>query len=193
MELRTTRELRRAAQLEKTGTAKKADGSAPAKAQAAPKGERADKLTVSRQALSFLEEQNRKMWDLSQEREQRRQDQMDSSLSALEGKKSQLDSMAKKLRVQSKCQKIAASIMKGNRVPPEDLIYLMNNDPEGYKLAMAMRRQNPHPEDEKSVLDEEDKNGGSARSAEAGGDAPAPTVEAAAPSEGGGDGAPAME
>ena len=42
------------------------------------------------------------------------------------------------------CQ-IAASIMRGDRVPPEDMAYLMNNDPEGYKLAMAMRRENPDP------------------------------------------------
>lgn len=44
-------------------------------------------------------------------------------------------------------------------MPPEDLAYLMNNDPEGYKLAMAMRRENPDPEDCESVLDEEDRAG----------------------------------
>ena len=192
MELRSTRELRRNAQLEKA-TAKRAETTVSAQPQPAQKRENADKLTISRQALSFLEQQNQKMWDLAQEREQRRQDRMSDSLSALETKKSQLDSMAKKLKVQSKCQKIAASIMKGNRVPPEDLEYLMNNDPEGYKLAMAMRRRNPDPEDEKSVLDEEDKNGGAAEGAEAGGDAPAPSMESAAPSEGGGDASAAAE
>ena len=49
--------------------------------------------------------------------------------------------------------------MKGNRVPPEDLRYLMEHDQAGYKLAMAMRRHNPDPEDEESVLDDEDRNG----------------------------------
>ena len=86
---------------------------------------------------------------------------MNDSLSALDSAKSQLDSMEKKLKVMNKCQKIAASIMRGDRVPPEDLAYLMNNDPEGYKLAMAMRRENPDPEDCESVLDEEDRAGAS--------------------------------
>ena len=94
-------------------------------------------------------------------REQRRQGRMNDSLSALDSAKSQLDSMEKKLKVMNKCQKIAASIMRGDRVPPEDLAYLMNNDPEGYKLAMAMRRENPDPEDCESVLDEEDRAGAS--------------------------------
>ena len=49
--------------------------------------------------------------------------------------------------------------MKGNRVPLEDLRYLMEHDQAGYKLAMAMRRHNPDPEDEESVLDDEDRNG----------------------------------
>ena len=82
-----------------------------------------------------------------------------------------------------KCQKIAASIMKGNRVPPEDLEYLMKNDPDGYKLAMAMRRENPDPEDEKSVLDDEDRNGGSAEGS-GGGESP-PVSAPEAPSTGG--------
>ena len=92
--------------------------------------------------------------------------------SQLESSKGHLDRLDKALKVLSKCQKIAASIMKGNRVPPEDLRYLMENDPEGYKLAMAMRRQNPDPEDEKSVLDEEDKNGGSTERSGDSGEAP---------------------
>ena len=49
----------------------------------------------------------------------------------------QLDSMEDKLDMMNKCQKIAAAIMRGDRVPPEDLRYLMEHDKEGYKLAMA--------------------------------------------------------
>ena len=174
MELRATREMRRNEQLSKA-MAKKADTSdAPAKAQTPQRQEPADKLTLSRQALAFFEEQNR----LRQAEEQRRaaQKQSDSS---------ELDLLEKALDVQDKCLKIAASIMKGNRVPPEDLEYLMNNDPEGYKLAMALRRENPDPEDEKSVLDDEDKNGGSTDRADSGGDTP--SVSEAEASSGGGD------
>lgn len=158
MELRTTREMRRNEQLNKA-LAKKAEvsgSSAPAQAQPPLKKAPADKLSLSRQALAFLEEQNRQ----AMEREQRRQSRMNDSLSSMESAKSELDAMGKKLKVMSKCQKIAASIMKGDRVPPEDLEYLMNNDPDGYKLAMAMRRHKKDPEKCESVLDEEDRNGG---------------------------------
>ena len=191
MELRTTRELRRNEQLSKT-MAKKAGADAPAPAQSAPKQPPADKLTLSKQALSFLEEQNRKRLEQDMEREQRRQARMSDSLSQLESSKGHLDRLDKALKVLSKCQKIAASIMKGNRVPPEDLRYLMENDPEGYKLAMAMRRQNPDPEDEKSVLDDEDKNGSSVEGAESGG-GEAPSVSAPEASSGGGEAPPTAE
>ncbi len=73
MELRTTRELRRNERLSKA-MAKKAEADAPAPAQPAQKQPPADKLTLSRQALSFLEEQNRKRLELDLEREQRRQE-----------------------------------------------------------------------------------------------------------------------
>ena len=102
------------------------------------------------------------MWDEVREREQRRQSRMNSAAQPADG---ELDLLSNGLRVLELCQKIAASIMKGNRVPPEDLEFLMKNDPDGYRLAMAMRRHNPDPEDEKSVLTDEDKNGGSAEAA----------------------------
>lgn len=156
MELRSTREMRRNEQIART-TAKKAETSAPARK--APAQPAADKVTLSRQAVSYLEEQNRRMWQYQQEKEQRRQSRLDSELSALDTAKNRLKRMEDELDILNKCQKIAASIMKGNRVPPEDLRYLMEHDQAGYKLAMAMRRHNPDPEDEESVLDDEDRNG----------------------------------
>lgn len=191
MELRTTREMRRSERLSKAMT-RQADA-APAKSQPGQTQERADKLSVSAQAVAWLEEQSRKMWESTQEREQKKHSWLDECLSGLDAKKKELDALARQLDVLEKCQKIAASIIKGNNVPPEDLQYLMNNDPDGYKLAMAMRRQNPDPEDEKSVLDDEDKNGGSVAESGNGGEAAAPSVEAPAPSEGGGGAAPAAE
>ena len=161
MELRTTREMRRNERFARAMTKEKKVEGAAAPAQSQPARHPADKLTLSRQALNYLEEQNRLAWERDQQREQQRQGRMNDSLSALDSGESQLDSMEKKLKVMNKCQKIAASIMRGNRVPPEDLAYLMNNDPEGYKLAMAMRRENPDPEDCESVLDEEDRAGAS--------------------------------
>lgn len=153
MELRTTREMRRNQRLDKAMAKQEKNLTASGQPQQARR-QGGDKLTLSQQALSYLEEQSRLAW----EREQRR-DRASDSLSALDTAKSQLDSMAEKLKVMRKCQKIAASVMRGDRVPPEDLAYLMKNDPEGYKLAMAMRRENPDPEDCESVLDEEDRRG----------------------------------
>ncbi len=153
MELRTTREMRRNQRLDKAMAKQEKTLTASGQPQQARR-QGGDKLTLSQQALSYLEEQSRLAW----EREQRR-DRASDSLSALDTAKSQLDSMAEKLKVMRKCQKIAASVMRGDRVPPEDLAYLMKNDPEGYKLAMAMRRENPDPEDCESVLDEEDRRG----------------------------------
>ena len=175
MELRTTRELRRNAQVDKYMGKKAETADAPARAQA-PK-EPVDKLTLSRQAVAFVEEQSRKMWDEVREREQQRQERMNAEPSSGE-----LDLLSNGLKVLELCQKIAASIMKGNHVPPEDLKFLMENDPAGYRLAMAMRRHNPDPEDVDSVLEDEESRGGS--NGEAGG-GEVPSVEAAAPSEGG--------
>ena len=183
MELRTTGELRRNVQADKLMGKKTGTPDAPAKAQA-PKAP-ADRLTLSRQAVAFLEEQSRRMWDEVREREQRRQSRMDSAAQPDDG---ELDLLRKGLRVLELCQKIAASVMKGNNVPPEDLKFLMENDPDGYRLAMAMRRHNPDPEDEESVLTDEDKNGGP--TGETGG-GEAPSAASAAPAGGGGETSPA--
>lgn len=167
MELRATREMRRNEQLRKAGVRKSETPAAPSKGGAQPLRQApADKLALSRQALDWLDRQN-------QEAMERK--------SAQSGSKSELDIMEKQLKAQEKCQKIAARIMRGDRVPPEDLEYLMNNDPEGYKLAMAMRRIKKDPEDCESVLDEEDRNGG--RESEG-------SPEAAAPEASGGSGGP---
>ena len=188
MELRTTREMRRSAQLDKA-MAKKADApdtSSGGLIQSAQK-QAEDRCTLSKQALAYLEQQNR----LQQELDERRA-RMEQRLSEQQNKSNELDMLSKTMDVMNKCLKIAASIMKGNRVPPEDLRYLMENDPEGYKLAMAMRRRNPDPEDEKSVLDDEDKNGSSVEGAESGG-GEAPGVSATEASSGGGEAPPTSE
>lgn len=192
MELRAAREMRRNEQLSKV-MAKKAEGEVPAQAQPALRQRRtpADKLTLSRQALAFVQEQNQKMWEAEQRREQRRQDRMNDSLSALESSKQELDFLDRQMKVMNKCLKIAASIMKGDNVPPEDLRYLMENDPEGFKMALAMRRPKDDPEDVESVLDDEDRNGGSTEGSGDSGEAPA--VEAAGASQGGGSAGPGVK
>ena len=185
MELRTTGELRRNVQADKIMNRKTEAADTPAGAQAPQRKEPVDKLTLSRQAVAYVEEQSRKMWDEVREREQQRRSRMNAEPSS-----SELDLLSQGLRVLELCQKIAASIMKGNNVPPEDVKFLMENDPAGYRLAMAMRRHNPDPEDEESVLTDEDKNGG--RTGETGG-GEVPSMEAAGPAGGGGDASAATE
>lgn len=191
MELRATRELRRSARMEQTAP-RKGEGSpegAKAPAKEAPK-QPADQLSLSQQALAYAEEQRQKLWGSAQEEEGRHQGHLDSLLDAMESKKDELDSMSEKLKTLNKCQKIAAAIMRGDRVPPEDLRYLMEHDKEGYKMALAMRRPKKDPEEVESVLDEEDRNGG--RTEEAGG-GEAPAVERAGASEGGGEAGPGSD
>ena len=80
----------------------------------------------------------------------------------METEEDKLDTMSEQLDVQMKCLKIAMNIMKGKKVPPEDERYLMENDPNGYKLAMSMKSMVKEDKKEcKSVLDDEDKNGSS--------------------------------
>lgn len=181
MELRGTREMRRNEQIAKTA-AKKADPSAPAQAQAkSAQRPAADRCTLSRQALNYLEQQNQ----LTRELEERQARQRER-LAQAQDKSGELDLLSMGLKVLEACQKIAASIMKGDKVPIKDLKFLMENDPAGYKLAMAMRREKKDPEEVESVLDEMEQSA-SAEGTEGGGESPA--AGAAAPSGGASSGA----
>lgn len=112
---------------------------------AAQRSSRADKLALSRQAVAFLEEQNRQR--LAQAEEQ----------DGGSAREKLLKKMEKDLKKLDKCQRIYARVVNGDKVPPEDLQYLERCDPEGYKLALAMRRPNRHPKEWKSELDDEDR------------------------------------
>lgn len=114
---------------------------------------RTDKQEWSQQALTFLQEVNR------QDMEQRRK-----LLEAKQRGSSELDALSNSLKTMDRCQKIAARIMKGDKVPPQDEMYLMDNDPDGYKLALVCRKPKEHPKKWESVLkeDQERNSGGEA-------------------------------
>jgi len=112
---------------------------------------KADRLSLSRQAVDFLEKLELQRQE--QERLAQRQKQEDRHAS---GEEALLDYAGKALKAMLKCQKIAARISAGDKVPPQDLKYLMKNDPSGYKLAMATRVPKKHPREYDTVLDEED-------------------------------------
>ena len=108
-----------------------------------------DRLTLSKQALAYISEQNKRAWETPPEGSQ----DQSSQLKMLEKEQKQLD----------KCLKIASRLRRGDKVPKEDLNYLLKKDPASYMLAMSQRREKPDPKTWDSVLDEEDR-----REAEAG-------------------------
>jgi len=126
-------------------------GKAQAKKEAGTN--RADRLALSRQAIAYLQENSRRIQEeLLRTPEER-------GTAGKSGDESLLKSLDKTMDVMKKCEKIAASIIKGKRVPPEDLQYLMEHDPNGFKLAMALRRPARDDEEVESVLDDEDREG----------------------------------
>ena len=110
---------------------------------------RTDKLALSRQAVALLEERTR------QEAQERARKQRDRMAGKEESASSPLDAAAKKLKVMRQCQKIAARIMAGDKVPPEDEKFLQESDPAGYQLAMAARKVKRDPKEWESALEKE--------------------------------------
>lgn len=106
---------------------------------------RADKVALSQQAVAYLEEQNQQRMEQLEEKDGK------------SAKEKMLEKMDKDLKKMNKCQKIYARVVNGDKVPPEDLQYLQRCDPEGYKLALAMRRPNKDPKEWESELDDEDR------------------------------------
>ena len=104
-------------------------------------------------------------------------------LDGVSAEQEELDALSQEMKAKMKCLEIAMRMMKGKKVPPEDERYLMENDPEGYKVAMAMKAFVKEDKEEcESVLKDEEKNSG--QTAEAGEAAP---VEEGGEPSGGGD------
>lgn len=108
-----------------------------------------DQVMLSKQVLAALQLQNR-LRAIEQAREN-----AETSPEA-----QALDSMQKALEVMKACNKIAARIQAGDKVPLKDLQYLMKNDPQGYQLAMASRKPKEDPKEWKSAVPEEEQEHG---------------------------------
>ena len=136
---------------------RKKDGSTVA--VASPKEQtRTDQVSLSKQAVEYLEEQR----CLSMERfEQEATRKVREEAEERSGDETELDALSEALKTTMKCMEIARRIMRGDKVPPEDERYLMNNDPNGYKLALAMRTPKKHPKEWDSILEDAVKNSGS--------------------------------
>lgn len=151
----------------------------PAAAKPAQKGARkaaprpsADRLELSRQWVEAMEEQRARTQAAMLAGGKNAEEDSGGLLGYMETEEDKLDAMSEQLDTQMKCLKIAMNIMKGKKVPPEDERYLMEHDPDGYKLAIAMKSMTKEDKKEcESVLDDEDKEGG--ESGETGEAAPA--------------------
>ena len=155
------------------------EGALPPAARPAQKGERktaprpsADRLELSRQWVEAMEEQRARTQAAMLAGGKNAEGDSGGLLGYMETEEDKLDAMSEQLDTQMKCLKIAMNIMKGKKVPPEDERYLMEHDPDGDKLAIAMKSMTKEDKKEcESVLDDEDKEGG--ESGETGEAAPA--------------------
>lgn len=127
----------------------------PAGTGMVPKRTGSDKADWSQAALAFLREMDRQ----SMEEERKR-------LEAKRQKNGELEMLSKSLDVMEKCRKIASCIIKGDKVPPQDEQFLMEADPEGYKLALACRVPKEKPKEWESVLEEEEEDGSGGETAD---------------------------
>lgn len=120
----------------------------------------ADRVDLSRQWVEQMEDQRIRLLALLDGKGREAQDS-GGILDYMETEEDKLDALSEQLKIQQKCLIIAMRIMQGKKVPPQDERYLMEHDPEGYKLAMALRKPPKKDEKEcKSVLDDEDKQSG---------------------------------
>ena len=134
-----------------------------------------DRVEQSRRWIAQMEDQRKQLLMLLSQPTQDEGKKSDGILDILDGadkEKEELDALSQNLKIQMKCVEIARRIMQGKKVPPKDELYLMEHDPKGYKLAMALRKPPKKNEKEcKSVLDDEDEQ--SSTSSDSGETAPA--------------------
>ncbi|MBD5155431.1 MAG: hypothetical protein HDT15_10320 [Oscillibacter sp.] len=139
-----------------------------------------------RQAVEQLDAQSQRLAALAQQDRQTEKKTYIWDILDGEEKDSEADALGEQMKTMERCHKIAARIMRGDKVPPQDEQYLMMNDPDGYKLAMAMRTPKKHPKKHESVLKDEDKT--SRSDSESGGeDAVSSCEESGGTSDAGGD------
>ncbi len=174
-------ELTPAAQIGRLSRCRAAITAAPAEksAEKPATGLRTDRLRITRQAVSYLQEQDRIAREVANIVQR-----FTANNTAEEQGKTEDEMLSEELKVKERCQKIMARLMKGDKVPPKDLQYLAQNDMAAYKLAMAARMMAPKkkPKEWDSVLkDGEEQSGG----AESGGAVSAGAAETAEASGGG--------
>lgn len=129
---------------QKAGTVQKSGASPSSSAQAA----QIEQFQRNREALSLIEEQAREAEEKFRQAAARRLAEPEEQTEGSD----EFKAMAEYLKIMQRCREIARRLINGDRVPPEDEQYLLTNDPDGYKTAMAARRPNRNPREWESVL-----------------------------------------
>lgn len=152
-------ELTPAAQMRQLNRSRTAITSAPAESsrQQSTRSLRADRLSISRQTTSFIQEQDRIAQEIAKIIQRFTADNKTEDQGKTED-----EMLAEDLKVKQRCQKIAARLMAGDKVPPKDMQYLAENDMQTYRLAMAARMMAPKkkPKEWESVLEDDEKEAG---------------------------------
>ena len=165
MEVNFEGRLRRTGQLVRPDGQKKSTAAEePAAPAAQPVTDAVSSSALSQETIEALKEQSQRINNLLVQQNQ--QDAKKPAIwdmvdDAAESAKNELDALGERMKAMMRCQKIAARIMRGDKVPPEDERYLMENDPDGYKLALAMRQPKKNPKEWDSVLKDEEEKGSS--------------------------------
>lgn len=122
----------------------------------------ADRVELSRQWVENMEQQRAQAEAalLSRAEQKKQSNGILDMLDEESPESAELEALSEQLKTQQRCMEIARRIMAGKRVPPQDERYLMEHDPEGYKLAMVMRDPPKDDEECESVLEDEEETSG---------------------------------
>ena len=143
-------------------------GAAETAAAERPRTVSNDRVELSRAAMEWVETLNDQRFQ-AQERAAALAQKKNDSLGLLDQLKSadeSADAQSEALEAMSRCMKIASNLMKGKRVPPRDLKYLMEHEPKLYQMAMSRRRPSKDDEDSDPVITDEIAEEEAARTAE---------------------------
>ena len=147
MEIYAAAKREQTAQVRQRGTAARSTADAAAGELEA----KLDQFQRTREAISQLEAQAREAEEKIRQAAARLAYES-SQKAAQEGGEEELEALGEQLKMMMRCQEIARRLMAGDKVPPEDEQYLMTNDPNGYKLALAARKPKQDPKEWESVL-----------------------------------------
>lgn len=163
MEITFENRLRRTEQLVRPDGTRKGTAAETEEAAVPAAGAQADRVSTSQdavqRAVAQLDAQSQRLMALVQQDQQK--EKKPYIWDMLDGEEktgnSEADALGEQMKTMERCHKIASRIMRGDKVPPQDEQYLMMNDPDGYKLALAMRKPKKKPKEWESVLKDEEK------------------------------------